>query len=84
VQVVNTGKTALVANIRLDGFAPRNPAAHITVLTGEWDAFNTPEQPGRIKPSESDWRYELKGGCVSRTLPGYSFTIMRFRSGSER
>jgi alpha-L-arabinofuranosidase len=84
VQMVNTGKAVLVANIKLDGFVPRNPAARTAVLTGDWDGINTPEQPGRIKPSESDWHYEFKAGTVSRTLPAYSFTVMRFRSGGER
>jgi alpha-L-arabinofuranosidase len=79
VQMVNTGKAALVAHLRLDGFVPRRSTAHATVLAGDWDAINTSEQPGRIKPSESDWRYELNDGTVSRTLPAYSFTVLQFR-----
>lgn len=79
VQVVNTSKAALAANIRLDGFLPRKPTAHTTVLTGDWDAINTPEQPDRIKPAESNWRYESKGGAISRTFPAYSFTVLQFK-----
>lgn len=79
VRVVNTGKVALPARIGLDGFVPRKRAAHTTVLTGDWDAINTPEQPGRIRPSESDWRHEFKDGAIGRTFAPYSFTILRFR-----
>jgi alpha-L-arabinofuranosidase len=79
VQVVNTGKAALVARLRLEGFVPRRSTAHTTVLAGDWEAINTPEQPGHIMPSESDWPYELMDGVVSRTLPAYSFTVLQFR-----
>jgi alpha-L-arabinofuranosidase len=79
VRVVNTGKVALPARISLDGFVPRKRAAHTTVLMGDWDAINTPEQPGRIRPSESDWRHEFKDGAIGRTFAPYSFTILRFR-----
>jgi alpha-L-arabinofuranosidase len=79
LQVVNIGKAALPAHIRLDGFVPRKPAAHTTVLTGDWDAINTPEQPVRIRPSESDWHHGFTGGAVSRTFPAYSFTVLQFR-----
>ena len=79
VQMVNTGKAALVAHLRLDGFVPRRSTAHATVLAGDWDAINTSEQPGRVKPSESEWPHDLKDGAVSRTLPAYSFTVLQFR-----
>ena len=79
VRVVNTGKVALPARISLDGFVPRKRAAHTTILMGDWDAINTPEQPGRIRPSQSDWRHEFKDGAISRTFAPYSFTILRFR-----
>ena len=84
LQVVNTGKTAMPARIMLDGFVPGKRAAHATVLTGDWDAINTPEEPERIKPSESEWQYELKAGAVSRTFPGYSFTVLQFKSDGNR
>jgi alpha-L-arabinofuranosidase len=79
VRVVNIGKVALPARIGLDGFVPRKRAAHTTVLAGDWGAINTPEQPGRIRPSESDWRHGFKDGAISRTFAPYSFTILRFR-----
>ena len=79
VQVVNTGKLALPARIMMDGFVPRKPAARATVLTGDWDAINTPEQPDHIKPGESAWRHEFKNGAVNYTFLPYSFTVLQFR-----
>lgn len=79
LQVVNTGKVALPTRIELTGFAPRRAVAHATVLAGDWDAINTPEQPDHVKPAESDWRHELKDGAAARVFPPYSFTILRFR-----
>ena len=79
LQVVNTGKLALPTRIELTGFVPRKAVAHATVLTGDWDAINTPVQPDQVKPSESDWRHELRDGAATRTFPPYSFTVLRFR-----
>jgi alpha-L-arabinofuranosidase len=79
VRVVNTAKTPMPGRIVLDGFVPRKPVARVTVLAGDWDAINAPEQPNLIKPSESDWRHEFKEGTVSHTFPPYSFTVLRFR-----
>jgi alpha-L-arabinofuranosidase len=79
VQVVNTAKVPLTGRIVLDGFVPRKPAAHAMVLTGDWEGINTPDQPGRIRPTESDWRHEFMDGAVSRTFPPSSFTVLRFR-----
>ena len=79
VQVVNTGKVPLSARIALDGFVPGKPIARATVLQGDWDDINTPQQPDRIKPSEGDWRHEFKDGAVNHTFPPYSFTVLRFR-----
>jgi alpha-L-arabinofuranosidase len=79
LQVVNTGKTALPAQLKLDGFVPQKPTAHATVLMGDWEAINTPEQPERIKPSESEWQHGSAGGVVSRTFAPYSFTVLQFK-----
>jgi alpha-L-arabinofuranosidase len=79
LQVVNTGKAALPAHFKVEGFVPQRPTARATVLTGDWDAINTPEQPEHIKPSESDWPHGLSGGTISRTFPPYSFTVLQFR-----
>jgi alpha-L-arabinofuranosidase len=80
LQVVNTAKVSMPGRIVLNGFAPRKPAALATVLTGDWEGINTPDQPGRTKPTESDWRHQFKdGAAASRTFPPCSFTILRFR-----
>jgi alpha-L-arabinofuranosidase len=79
VRVVNTAKATITGHIVLDGFVPRQSVARATVLTGDWDDINTPEQPERIKPSESDWKHESKDGAVNRTFPPYSFTVLRFQ-----
>jgi alpha-L-arabinofuranosidase len=79
LQVVNTGKVPLPTRIELTGFVPRKAIAHATVLTGDWEAINTPEQPDLVKPVESEWRHDLKGGTSARTFPPYSFTVLRFR-----
>jgi alpha-L-arabinofuranosidase len=79
LQVVNTGKVALPTRIELTGFVLRKTSAHTTVLTGDWDDVNTPEQPDNVKPSESDWRPEFKNGAMTRTFPPNSFTVLRFR-----
>ena len=79
LQVVNTGKVALPTRLELAGFVPHKPTAHATVLTGGWEDTNTPEQPGRVKPDETDWRHDFKDGIVTRTFPPYSFTVMQFK-----
>jgi alpha-L-arabinofuranosidase len=77
LQVVNTSKNALTARIELTGFTPRKPTAHATVLSGDWDGINTPDEPNHITPSESDWRHECKDS-ITRLLPACSISILRF------
>ena len=79
LQVVNTGKAALPTRIELAGFVPRKATAHVTVLTGDWDAINTPEQPDLVKPVESEWRHDFKYGAMAHTFLPYSFNVLRFR-----
>jgi alpha-L-arabinofuranosidase len=79
LQVVNVSKIPLPTRITLDGFVPRHPTAHAAVLTGDWEAINTPVQPNRVCPIETDWLHELRDGTVSRTFPPNSFTVLHFR-----
>ena len=79
LQVVNTGKAALPTRIELSGFVPRKGLAHATVLTGDWEAINTPEQPDHVKPSQTDWHPEFSNGATTRVFPPYSFTVLHFR-----
>ena len=79
LQAVNTSNVALPTRIELSGFVPHNPVAHATVLTGDWEAINTPDRPDSVKPTEGDWRPEFKNGAVIRTFPPYSFTVLHFK-----
>jgi len=79
LQVVNAGKLASSARIELTGFEPRKPAAHATVLSVDWEAINTPDQPDHVEPVESEWRHDLKSGTATHTFPPYSFTVLRFK-----
>jgi alpha-L-arabinofuranosidase len=79
LQVVNTSNVALPTRIELSGFVPHEAVAHATVLTGDWDAINTLEQPDRVKPAEGDWHPEFKNGAATRTFPPYSFTVLHFK-----
>ena len=79
VRVVNSAKVSIPGRIVLDGFVPRKSVARATVVTGDWDAINTPEQPDCIKPTERDWRHEFKDGTVNYAFPPYSLTVLRFR-----
>jgi alpha-L-arabinofuranosidase len=79
LQVVNTSNVALPTRIELSGFVPHQAVAHATVLTGDWDAINTLEQPDRVKPAEGDWHPEFKNGAATRTFPPYSFTVLHFK-----
>jgi alpha-L-arabinofuranosidase len=79
LQVVNQGTETASANIALEGFAPRRRAAHVTVLTGDWDGVNTPENPEHIRPTESERRPEFHEGRTSFSFPSHSFTVLRFR-----
>jgi alpha-L-arabinofuranosidase len=79
LQVVNTSNVALPTRIELSGFVPHKAVAHATVLTGDWDAINTLEQPDRVKPAEGDWHPEFENGAATRTFPPYSFTVLHFK-----
>jgi alpha-L-arabinofuranosidase len=79
LQVVNSGAALLSAHVELQGFSPRNPTAHVTILKGDWDGINTPEQPDHIKPTENEWRHGFGTGVASFAFPPRSFTILRFQ-----
>jgi alpha-L-arabinofuranosidase len=78
LQVVNMDSTPISASISLPGFAPRKSAARATILTGDWEATNTPEEPNRVKPVATVWPH---GGCpegvTTNTFPPRSFTVLR-------
>jgi alpha-L-arabinofuranosidase len=78
LQVVNAANASLPARIALEGFAPRHPIAHATLLTGDWDGVNTSDHPDRIKPVETQWPHQFAAGSAAFTFPSRSFTILRF------
>jgi alpha-L-arabinofuranosidase len=78
LQVVNPGDQGAVAQIKLSGFAPTNPIAHSTELSGPLEAVNTAEKPDAIVPRQTPWRHGLKGERTSYTFPPHSFTVLRF------
>jgi len=78
LQVVNVGARRVTTHIRLAGFAPKNPVAHVTQIAGELDDVNTPDDPKKIVPRERDWNYSVEGGEMTHTFPPHSFTILRF------
>ncbi len=69
LQVVNISKMPLPTRIALEGFVPRHATAHATVLAGDWDAINTPDQPDRIKPTGSDWPHGYRDGARQIYFP---------------
>ena len=78
LQVVNVANASVLALLTLEGFQPRHPTARATTLAGDWEATNTPADPGHIKPRQTDWRHDLKQGPARYNFPPYSFTVLRF------
>jgi hypothetical protein len=78
LQVVNLEGKPTPAELLLQGFTPANPAARVVTLSGSLSDVNTPEEPEKIAPRESQWRHNLTDGKASYTFPPYSYTILRF------
>ena len=78
LQVVNVSGQAVTAALTLERFVPRHATARRTVLAGDWNGINTPEEPERIRPVEERWTHGLKGGVTSCSFPAHSFSIIRF------
>ncbi len=84
LQVVNLEGKAMPTELQLTDFMPAKPTAKVVTLSGALDDVNTPEEPEKIAPQESQWRHDLKDGKVVYTFPPYSFTILRFRITGPR
>jgi Alpha-L-arabinofuranosidase C-terminal domain/Domain of Unknown Function (DUF1080) len=78
LQVVNWDAEPRPTQIRVKGFVPTNPEAHVEQLAGPPDAVNTADAPERIRPVRSGWRHAMNDGTTSYTFPPHSFTIIRF------
>ncbi|MBQ4074098.1 MAG: alpha-N-arabinofuranosidase [Clostridia bacterium] len=64
-------------SLALQGFGEYEPIEHI-LLTGELDAYNTPENPRNVVP-ESINDVAMKDGVASVTLPKASWNVLRFK-----
>lgn len=78
LQVVNVSNGPVAAAIQLNGFQPLQPAARRTVLAGDSEAINTPEEPNHVAPLETSWQHGFKDGATACTFPPRSFTVLRF------
>ncbi len=75
VKVVNQEEAALPVTVDL-GAAAVGGRVHISCLSGPLDGVNSPEEPRRYVPVESEQAWG--GGPLEHCLPGYSFTILQF------
>jgi hypothetical protein len=78
LQVVNPSDKAMMAQVRLAGFVPRQPHAQVTELSGPPDAVNNADKTDAVVPKESGWEHGIKEGTASHTFPPHSFTVIRF------
>jgi hypothetical protein len=78
VQVVNPSGTAVPTSLELGGFVTVKPWAQVTELAAPLEAVNTAESPLSVAPQHLTWRHNLAEGPARRSLPPYSFTVLRF------
>ena len=75
LKVVNLQDDPATATISFaNDFRPSS--AGMTTLAGELDAENTPDEPEAIAPTQV--AIDALAGALERTLPGHSFTVLRF------
>ncbi len=79
LQVVNVGDKEIATHLQIAGFAPGNPNAQVTEISGPLDAVNSAKQPNVIVPKQRQWKHEMKEGKASYTFPSHSFTIIRWQ-----
>ncbi|MFT3870826.1 MAG: alpha-L-arabinofuranosidase C-terminal domain-containing protein [Nibricoccus sp.] len=78
VGITNTTEKAQTVRINLAGIAAKNLTGTATLLTGaEPEHDNTFEEPNRVQPSVE--AVAVKGPQFDRTLPPWSFTILRLK-----
>ena len=78
VRVVNAGDRPVQATLRLEGFVPSKPVAHVEELAAPLDARNTAEEPARVRPQVAEWPHGFAGGNVRRAFLPYSLSVLRF------
>jgi hypothetical protein len=78
LQAANVGAKPVTLPLKISGFAPAKSVARVLTLEGSLEASNTAGTPEAIRPVASEWQPNLKDGETTVTLPGYSFTVIRF------
>ena len=78
LHVVNDKSEPVEASLTIVGFELSPKAAVVTELTGNDDAINTPEDPGRVRPQTRNWNHGARNGVARYTFPPRSVTLLRF------
>ena len=78
LHVVNDGNEPVGASLDVTGFPLNAGPAAVTELTGENEAINTPENPGRIRPQTRTWDHGARDGIAQYLFPPRSVTLIRF------
>lgn len=78
VQVLNIAGHPVTCRVETDGFNASKPSAKMWQLSGALNDVNTPEEPTRIVPKESEIPADVATGKTPLTLPAYSFSVLRF------
>ena len=77
LQVVNVGEKAATVLLKISGFVPTKPVAHMLALEGPLDAQNTATATKAITPAATEWEPGLVNGETTVTFPAYSFTVIQ-------
>lgn len=78
LHVVNDKSEPVEASLTIAGFTVGRKAAAVTELTGSYDAINTPEDPGKVRPQTRDWNHGAGSGVMRYAFPPRSVTLLRF------
>ena len=78
LHVVNDGNEPVGASLNVTGFPLNARPAVVTELTGENEAINTPENPGRVRPQTRTWDHGARDGMAQYPFPPRSVTLIRF------
>ena len=78
LRVVNSSSQPVTARVKLSGFTPRLGDAVVQTLAhDDVLAYNSLEQPDRIRPVPSVWHHQ--GGSGTWVFPGNSFTLIQVK-----
>ena len=79
IRVVNMDSRPIKTDLRIDGFKTTQNVASVEVIQGELSDKNTPEEPTKIVPTRSQFKYEPNDGELNYTFPPHSFTIITLK-----